>query len=47
MGWGGVVLSHISNGKGQSLGGTGRTFTLCKVSLQLILSPHKEAGGKG
>ena len=41
------VLSHNSNGKGQRLGGTGRIVTLCNVSLQLILSPHKEAGGKG
>jgi hypothetical protein len=47
MGWGGVVLSHNSNGKGQSLGETGLTVILLNVSLQLILSPHKEAGGKG
>ena len=47
MGWGGGVLSHNSNGKGQSLGGTGHTVTLCNVTVQRVRDPVRERGGKG
>jgi hypothetical protein len=47
MGWGGVVPSNISTGKGQRLGGTGRTVTLCNVTVQHVRDPVREHGGKG